>query len=258
MYPFITLGETKIYMTGVGILLAALTFLLVAAYRCRKYNLVYRRIFYRSPIAIIVMYVLGSYLDFMLQGNIIPTNGDELLGLITPYGYKFHFVGIAIGGVLSVRYFLKNIARIENRKLYIDVLFFALAAATIPLWLFLLLGDDVIGKWTSWRIGVQALHIDSELNKFNAVYPVGLFIAIRGILSYAGTLIVKHIQKINGVGFVGFAALFVGRSIIFLFQLYPRYGVISFGNYILDIKQYVCVLLALLSLYTYYQRRDQI
>jgi len=49
---------------------------------------------------------------------------------------------------------------------------------------------------------VQALHIDSELNKFNAVYPVGLFIAIRGILSYAGTLIAKHIQKINGIGFV--------------------------------------------------------
>lgn len=97
MYPFINLGDTKIYMTGLGILIAAVTFLLVAAYRCRKYNLVYRRIFYRSPIAIIVMYVLGSYLDFVLQGNVVPTNADELLLLITPYGYKFHFVGIAIG-----------------------------------------------------------------------------------------------------------------------------------------------------------------
>lgn len=258
MYPFINIGETKIYMTGLGILLAAITFLLVAAYRCRKYNLVYRRIFYRSPIAIIIMYVLWSYLDFMLQGNIFPTNGNELLWLITPYGYKFHFVGIAIGGILSIRYFLKNIARIENKKLYIDVLFFAIAAATIPLGLFLLLGDDVIGKWTSGRLGVQALHTESELNKFNAVYPVGLFIAIWGVLSYVGTLIAKHIQKINGIWFVWFAVLCIGRSIIFLFQLYPRYGVISLGNYIVDIKQYVCVLIALLSLYTYYQRRDQI
>lgn len=258
MYPFINLGDTKIYMTGLGILIAAITFLLVAAYRCRKYNLVYRRIFYRSPIAIIVMYVLGSYLDFVLQGNIVPTNADELLLLITPYGYKFHFVGIAIGWALSVRYFLKNIARIENRKLYIDALFFALAAATIPLGLFLLLGDDVIGKGTSGRLGVQALHTESALNKFNAVYPVGLFIAIRGMICYIGTLIAKHVHKINGMWFVGFAALFVGRSIIFLFQLYPRYGVISLGTYILDIKQYVCILLALLSLYTYYQRRDQI
>ncbi len=258
MYPFINLGETKIYMTGLGILLAAVTFLLVAAYRCRKYNLVYRRVFYRSPIAIILMYIFWSYFDFILQGNILPTNGRELLELMTPYGYKFHFVGIAIGGVLSIRYFLKNIARIENRKLYIDVLFFAVAAATIPLGFFLLLWDDVIGKWTSGRLGVQALHTDSELNKFNAVYPVGLFIAIWGIISYAGTIVAKHIQKISGAGFVWFAALFMGRSIIFLFQLYPRYGVISFGNYILDIEQYVCVLLALLSLYTYYQRRDQI
>ncbi len=75
----------------------------------------------------------------MLQGNIIPTNGSELLELMTPYGYKFHFVGIAIGGAVSIWYFLKNIARIENRKLYIDVLFFAVAASTIPLGLFLLL-----------------------------------------------------------------------------------------------------------------------
>lgn len=85
MYPFINLGETKIYMTGVGILLAALTFLLITAFWCRKYNLVYRRIFYRFPIAIIVMYVFGSYLDFTLQGHIIPTSRNELLGVITPY-----------------------------------------------------------------------------------------------------------------------------------------------------------------------------
>lgn len=258
MYPFISLGDTKIYMTGIGILLAAITFLLIAAYWCRKYNLVYRRIFYRFPIAIIVMYGFWSYFDFILQGHIIPTNGNELLGLITPYGYKFHFVGIAIGGTLSVRYFLKNIARIENRKLYIDVLFFGIAAAMIPLGLFLLLGDDFIGKGTSWWMGVQALHTESELNKFNAVYPIGLFVAIWWILTYVGTLIAKHIQKINGIWFVGFGALFIGRSIIFLFQLYPRYGVISLGNYILDIKQYVCILLALLSLHMYYQRRDQI
>lgn len=258
MYPFISLGDTKIYMTGVGILLAAITFLLVAAYRCRKYNLVYRRIFYRFPIAIILMYVLGSYVDFTLQGHFIPTNRNELLWFITPYGYKFHFVGIAIGGVLSIWYFLKNIARIENRKLYIDVLFFSVAGAMIPLGLFLLLGDDFIGKGTSGRMGVQALHTESELNKFNAVYPIWLFVAIWGIISYVGTLIAKHVQKINGIGFVWFAVLFIGRSIIFLFQLYPRYGVISLWNYILDIKQYTCVLLALMSLYTYYQRRDQI
>lgn len=95
------------------------------------------------------MYLLGSYIDFVLQGNIIPITSNQLLGLITPYGYKFHFVGIAIGAALSIRYFLKNIARIENRKLYIDVLFFGVSAAMIPLGFFLLLGDDFIGKGTS-------------------------------------------------------------------------------------------------------------
>lgn len=245
-------------MTGVWILLAAIVFLLITAYRCKKYNLVYRRVFYRSPITIITMYLLGSYVDFILQGNFIPTTTNQLLGLVTPYGYKFHFVGIAIGASLSIRYFLKNIARIENRKLYIDVLFFWVSAAMIPLGFFLLLGDDFIGKGTSGRIGVQALHTESELNKFNAVYPIWLFVAIRGIISYFGTLIAKHIQKINGIWFVWFAVLLMWWAAIFLFQLYPRYGVISLGTYTVDIKQYVCVILALISLHTYYQRRDQI
>lgn len=83
-------------MTGLGILIAAIVFLVIARYRCKRQNIVYRRLFYWAPIAIILTYFIGSYVDFILQVGIIPNSSQERLGLLTPYGYKFHFVGIAI------------------------------------------------------------------------------------------------------------------------------------------------------------------
>jgi len=51
-------------------------------------------------------------------------------------------------------------------------MFFAMTGALIPLGLFLLLGDDFIGKSTNSLRGVQALQSESALNKFSAVYPI--------------------------------------------------------------------------------------
>jgi hypothetical protein len=62
--------------------------------------------------------------------------------------------------------FFKKINRIENKKLYADVIFFSITGAIVPLGIFLVLGDDFIGRSTTSIRGVQALHTESALNKF--------------------------------------------------------------------------------------------
>jgi hypothetical protein len=41
-----------------------------------------------------------------------------------------------------------------------------------------MLGDNFIGFPTDSAIGIKALHFESQLNKFDAVYPIGLFLSI--------------------------------------------------------------------------------
>jgi hypothetical protein len=168
--------------------------------------------------------------------------------LLSPYGYHFHFIGILLGLSIALWIFFKQITRLENKKLYSDVIFFSLTASIIPLGLFLLLGDNFIGKPTDGRWSVQALHTESTLNKFTAVYPIGLFLAIGAMGLYIGMAIRKHLTKKIGIGMLGCVAILAIINICLLYQQYPRYGVIPFGVHTLDIKQYVSFLFIIIAL----------
>jgi hypothetical protein len=82
------------------------------------------------------------------------------------------------GAFISIGMFLKKIIRVENRKNRADILFFAFSLAIVPLGIFLMFGDNFIGFPTDSIIGVKSLHFESQLNKFNAVLPIGLFLSI--------------------------------------------------------------------------------
>lgn len=120
-----------------------------------------------------------------------------------------------------------------------------------------MLGDNFIGKSTDGPRGVQALHTESALNKFTAVYPIGLFISIGMAALYGAMAIWKYLTKKIGVGMIGFAFMLVIINVCLLYQQYPRYGVIPFGTHTLDIKQYVSVFLVILALAVYTNRKKQ-
>jgi len=257
MFPYISLWWINIYMTGVGIVVTLVTFICISWYFCRKYSIQFWRLFYRLPQAIILVYACGSYVHFILREWLFPTSRQQILSLISPYGYKFHFIWIIIWLWIAMRLFFKKIKRLENKKVYSDVLFFAMTGSLIPLGLFLLLGDDFIGKSTNSIRGVQALQSESALNKFSAVYPIWLVMSIGAAVIYTLMAIWKRITKQIGIGFLGFVYLLILLNIILLYQQYPRYGIIPFGEYTLDIKQYISLIAMVISFRVYRKRKNE-
>ena len=194
------------------------------------------------PVLIILCYFLWSYVQFFFDYGAIPTTGAQFLTLISPYGYKFHFVGLLLGIVIAIVVFLRKIKRIENKKIWIDILFYSLTLSLVPLWIFLLMWDNFIGNSTTSWLGIKSLHSESAWNKFNLVYPIGIFLSLGALLVTAGIRLVK---KKFGYGLLGFAFLLVVIAIVLLFQQYPRHGVISLWWAVFDIKQYAALLVAL-------------
>lgn len=244
-------------MTGLWIVIALITFICVSRYRCRTYSIQFWRLFYWMPWAIFLIYIGWAYVSFLLNVWLFPTSGAEVLMLLSPYGYRFHFIGIVLGFCAALWMFFNNIKRLENRKLYSDVLFFSLTASLIPLGLFLLLGDNFIGKSTDGPRGVQALHTESALNKFTSVYPIGLFVSIGMAVLYVAMAWWKYMTKKIGIGMLWFVYMLIIINICLLYQQYPRYGVIPFGTHTLDIKQYVSFFLIILALAIHTNRKKQ-
>lgn len=233
---------SKFYMTGIGIIVSFIVFVGIARYLTKKYHQNFWKFFYRLPFFIVLTYFVGSYTSFIFDIGLLPTNGSEIVTLISPYGYKFHFVGMLIGMLIAITVFLKKIKRVENKKVWSDILFFSLALALVPLWIFLLMGDTFIWATTTGWLGIKSLHSDSQRNKFNLVYPIGLFLSIGSLFVALGIKILK--KKKFGYGMLGFAVLLVLVSIVLIGQQYPRHIVSHLGNLLLDVKQYVAWIVA--------------
>lgn len=257
MYPYITWWSSKIYMTWAGIIIGFITFLVVVRYLTRKTYQNFRKFFYRLPILTILMYVLGAITTGILENGSFPGGIRERISMLSPYGYNFHFGGVLLGIFIAIVIFLRKVPRIENKKIWIDILFFAFSLAIVPLGIFFMLWDNFIGLPTDLGIGIKALHVESALNKFNSVYPVWLFLSIGTLIVTLITLILKLTKKRTGFGMLGFAMLLFSTNIVLLFQQYPRYGVISFWNVIFDVKQYISFLIIMLCLYIHNKRRQK-
>jgi len=240
-------------MTGIGIVVSFLVFLGVAQYLTKKYHQNFWKLFYWLPFLIVLTYFLGSYVNFIFDVGIVPTNWSEFVNLLSPYGYKFHFMGLIIGMSIAISVFLKKIVRIENKKVWSDILFFSLGLSLVPLGLFLLMGDNFIGLTTNTFLGIKSLHSDSQRNKFNLVYPIGLFLSLGSLFVVLGIKILK--KKKFGYGMLGFTIMLVLLSLIMMLQQYSRHAVFSLGNIMFDIKQYSAWILALICYFTYKKRQ---
>lgn len=253
MYPFLTLRGVKVYMTGVGIVVGLFTFLISAWILCKKYKLDFRKLFYRFPTLLIVTYLLGSYTYLLIEKGIwFPLSSlANLKALLSPYGYKFHFVGIIIGMVRAIRRFFKKIIVGSEKLKRIDLFFFATSIALIPMGVFFVLGDTIIGKPAPFSsIGVSDLTSagSSELSKYGKVFPVGIFLSIISLFSFWVTVAGKSIMKKDWWGFAGFGILLLLMNIVFVYQLYTRHGVVSLFWTSFDIKNIITTLIGIICL----------
>lgn len=249
MYPYLILWWSKFYMTWIGIVISFLIFIWMTRYFTKKYHQNFWKLFYWLPFLIVLTYFLGSYVNFIFEVGIFPTNWSELVTLLSPYGYKFHFMGLLLWIFISISVFLKKITRVENRKVWIDIFFFSFAIALIPLWFFLLMGDNFIGITTNTWLGIKSLHSDSQRNKFNLIYPIGLFLSLWSLFIMLGLNILK--KKKFGYGMLGFALLLLFLSLLFLLQQYSRHAVFSLWSVMFDINQYSAWIVALICYLTY-------
>ena len=231
--------------------------MVVARYLTRKTYQNFWKFFYRVPLLTILVYILGTLTAGVLENGSFPGTISAFFSTLSPYGYNFHFAGTLLGIFIAIVIFLRRIPRIENKKIWIDILFFSLSLAIVPLGIFLMLWDNFIGFPTDIGIGIKALHTESALNKFNAVFPIGLFLSIGTLITTMIIAILKVTHKRTGYGMLGFAILLFSTNIVLLFQQYPRYGVISFWTVTFDIKQYLSFLIIMLCLYIHNKRRQK-
>jgi len=241
------------YMTGIWIIFFLISFISVSKYLCNKWHQDFYKIFYWLPIGIIIVYLTWSYVQFFLNFGLIPNSLEQIIILISPYGYKFHFVGILFWYIISLFIFLSNIKRYENKKIWMDIMFFSLVLSLIPLWIFLVFWDNFLWKSTVGFLSVKPLTTQSELNKFGSVYPLWLFLSFVSMFVALIMVIIKKRKKRFGDSILGFIYLLIGINIVFMFQQYPKYGIISIWWLTFDIKHYVSFFVIMFCLYIYYK-----
>jgi hypothetical protein len=86
MWPYITLFGLKIYMTGLGVVIAFIVFCFGVHLLAKRRGLKFAPFFYRLPLLIIITYVCGAYAHFIIDepGRLIPLSFNELLRLLSP------------------------------------------------------------------------------------------------------------------------------------------------------------------------------
>jgi hypothetical protein len=134
-------------MTGIGIIISLLTLIIVVRYLSKKHLQGFWRFFYWLPLAITLVYFLWSYTQFILSNqSFFPATGEQILSIISPHGYKFHFAGIVLGVVISLIIFFRKIKTVENKKIWADIFFYGFTLSMVPLGIFLLLWDNFVGN----------------------------------------------------------------------------------------------------------------
>lgn len=111
------------------------------------------------------------------------------------------------------------------------------------------MGDNFIGSTTTTWFGIKSLHSDSQRNKFNLVYPIGLFLSLGSLFVVLYIKILK--KKKFGYGMLGFVIILILISLILLIQQYSRHAVFSLGSIMFDVKQYSAWILALICYFAY-------
>lgn len=248
MFPTLHLRGMSLSMTWLGIVVFLLVFILVAKKRARHLGLPFREFFRYIPFIIFLAYLLGTRSRYALEHFIIfPLSPQRLLLYLSPYEFHFHFVGIVTGILIGWKRFLKS----QPRERYLQrhtIIFEALMIACLPLGIFLLFGDHFIGKPIEAGIFVSAIDPVSKVAAYDTVIPLGIYFSFRAGFLYL-LISILHTRKPNKYRvFLGFALFALGVGVLLIRQIYPRHLVMKRRSLTIDIKQYLCISIALLCL----------
>ena len=243
MYPYFELFGTRISMMAIGIIAASIVFLITARILTKRNHQDFLKLFYWLPGWIILSYILWRYIAFSLETwNYLPSSTANLLTILSPQNFNFHFVWILIATRICLAIFFSSIKRTENKKIWIDILFLSTANALIIFWIFLSLWDTIIWKPTDSIFAIRALTDNSALTKFDGVYPVWLFLSFWILIVHFIISIISIITKKNWFWIWGIIWILIIFNIVFLFQSYPRHGLITLWWVSFDIKQYLSLI----------------
>lgn len=251
MFPFLEVFGTKIYMTGLGIVIAGIIFIYTVYRLCKSYNQDFIKFFNWLPVLLVSIYILGLYSTYVLTNwNLIPNT----LAIFSPYGYHFGLIGILIAIFFSILLFLSGFRRNENKKIWIDIFFFGLTNAIIALWIFLTLGDNFIGNECESWLCVHALTTESDLVKFSGVYPIGMFLSIGALGVNILIMLWKMTSKKLWLGLWGLILMLGVLLAIMPYWNYPAHGVINLWIVRLDLN-HITVIMLIIWLFVLQRRR---
>lgn len=245
MYHYITLGDIRIYMTWLWIIAFLLVFITATWRYGKKYHLDISLFMYYLPLYILCIYLWSSYMRYFIEyTTIIPLRLSWRLQYLSPYNYEFHLVGITLWFIAAGMHFLSHIAWIEKRSQRVDTWFHAISLWCIPLWVFLLLGDNFIGLSTSWSFFVSAIRSDSAVAIYGKVIPLWLVLSMTGLAIHTSFYLrQKRTQRLYGYLWLSLFCLCL--ALILLYQQYPRHIVMKLWSLTMDVKQYVLIAISI-------------
>ena len=239
MYPYIEVFWTQISMMTVGFVIAAIIFLVTARILTKRNHQDFLKLFYRLPWWIILSYILWRYISFSLETwNFIQTSFSSFLTILSPQNFNLHFVWLLLAWLIFLFIFFSSIKRTENKKIRADIIFLSLANALIVFWIFITLWDSIIWKPTDSIFAIRALTDNSALNKFDGVYPIWLFLSVGVLVIHVIVSVLSIILKKNWLWMWWLIWILMLLNIMFLFQSYPRYWLVSIFWMSFDVKQY--------------------
>jgi hypothetical protein len=150
-----------------------ISFVLGVNYYSRRYKLDSGIFLQKFPLYLIITYLLGTYVHYLIRDLVVfPLDREYFLLYLSPREYSFHFIGIMVGMLLSGILFLKAIPTRYEKQRRVDTLCHALMVSLIPLGIFLLLGDDLIGATTQGSFYISAMIADSAVAAYDKVIPL--------------------------------------------------------------------------------------
>ncbi len=199
-------------------------------------------------LGVIIIYLLGTYTRYLIEDFVIfPIDRQYRILYLSPYGYKFHFLGIVAGMMTTWRLFLKKVPE-STHDAWISTLCHAFLLALLPIGIGLVLGDNFIGKPVESGWYVSALLAESKVAAYDRVIPLGLYLALFGLIGHI-LLARREGNHKRYAGYRWWACIFLFLGVLLIFQQYVRHIVIRVGGYARDIKQYLAFGLALRRLY---------
>jgi len=244
MFPYIELFNHRIYFHGLGILIATLVFIYGVYRYSKKVNLKFPVFFNYIPLFIILPYILWRWFYNILEYHLFFPD----FTLLSPYGYKFSFIGVSFWFLLAVIIFLWNLQYTQEKKKWFDVFFYSISLALIVVGPFLMLGDIFFGLSTYSVFGIHALTTNTQIPyPTQNFWPVGIMVSFLGLLMYLAGKILHLIFKKPGLTLFLFPLMCLSFMVIFHFQYYPKHFL--FG---IDIKILYCILTAVFWIVFFY------